>query len=442
MQITITDTMTVSAFFASNIYTVNVTTQGGTGTITRDPNQTTMYMGGTIGFTATTGGQLQFAGWHGDVNTLFNPVSARVDSNVNIIAQFVAAGPPVINLTIVGQGSVSRNPDFAELPHRQHGHDDRDAVAGLALRRLHGRGRHAVPRHRRVDGSRQELHGYVLVRQVRARDLGRGRRRPSCACRTHDLHAEHDGSGHRERVGRLALHVVGRRHDDDLESDPGADEPGSLGRRAVRTTLTTAVADGGASISTVPAQNTVLGGDTIQVTPHAKLGYRFTGWSGDATGNAVPLLAVMTVDKRRSPRTSRSSVRARSVHRQPGHDLAHAGARDLSQRLERDRVRDAGARLALPRMDGRFRSGQAIGPQWPMCVPNCLFSQNNPLNVVMESDRSVTAVFEDNAFAFQADAEGSGAVAQQWVPQDGPDTIVLLTAQAEEAGGSSRGRAT
>jgi uncharacterized repeat protein (TIGR02543 family) len=432
MQITITDTMTVSAFFASNIYTVNVTTQGGTGTITRDPNQTTMYMGGTIGFTATPAAGFQFAGWHGDVNTLFNPVSARVDSNVNIIAQFVAAGPPVINLTIVGQGSVSRNPDLPSYP----------IGSTVTMIATPSPGWHFVGYTGEVvtpfpgiavwmDRDKNFTATFSSDKFALATSVVGGGtvvRLPDSTTYTPNTTVQVTANA------SAGWHFMSWAGDTTTISNPIQvlmNRDRSVVARFGHT-LTTAVADGGASISTVPAQNTVLGGDTIQVTPHAKLGYRFTGWSGDATGNAVPLLAVMTVDK---------SITANFALVEYVLDLFTDGQGTISRTPVLATYPNGSNVIvsATPAPGWHFLGWMGSsdpvkqsGRNGPIACPNCLFSQNNPLNVVMESDRSVTAVFEDNAFAFQADAEGSGAVAQQWVPQDGPDTIVLLTAQAEE----------
>jgi hypothetical protein len=55
----------------------------------------------------------QFAGWHGALETLTNPVTFSADSNMAITAQFVAAPPPTLSVTVTGSGTVTRTPDQA-----------------------------------------------------------------------------------------------------------------------------------------------------------------------------------------------------------------------------------------------------------------------------------------------------------------------------------------
>jgi uncharacterized repeat protein (TIGR02543 family) len=113
--VTMTSNLSVGALFDPNLYPVNVSIEGG-GTVTRTPNLPSAYWGSNYVLQASPTTGFQFQGWFGDLSATFSGVQFRVDSTMNIIARFVAAPPPVINITIVGNGTVARNPDQPNYP--------------------------------------------------------------------------------------------------------------------------------------------------------------------------------------------------------------------------------------------------------------------------------------------------------------------------------------
>ena len=78
----------------------------GNGTVWRDPPGPYM-VGQRITVTAQPAAGWKFAGWNGDQNGLSNPHSFAMQSATVLTATFV---PLDIALTVVGQGSVERNP--------------------------------------------------------------------------------------------------------------------------------------------------------------------------------------------------------------------------------------------------------------------------------------------------------------------------------------------
>jgi hypothetical protein len=81
---------TVTASFAINTYTLNVTTIG-LGTVTKNPNQPTYNHGTNVILTAIPGPTRSFLTWSGDTTTNANPITLTMNSNKNITATFVAS---------------------------------------------------------------------------------------------------------------------------------------------------------------------------------------------------------------------------------------------------------------------------------------------------------------------------------------------------------------
>jgi uncharacterized repeat protein (TIGR02543 family) len=68
----------------------------------------------------------------------------------------------------------------------------------------------------------------------------------------------------------------------------------------------------------------------------------------------------------------------------------------------------------------------------PDQCPACRNPQGSPLSVRCTRDLTMTAHFEQNPFPVAVLTSGRGSVSQSWVVNDGPDSSVVLTAQAED----------
>jgi hypothetical protein len=90
-------------------YTLSVTNLG-SGTVTKNPTNSSYPAGVTVIVTATPDSGWYFAGWSGDTNGTVNPLNVTVESDLVITGNFLPY--PVYTLTLVtnGQGTIALNP--------------------------------------------------------------------------------------------------------------------------------------------------------------------------------------------------------------------------------------------------------------------------------------------------------------------------------------------
>lgn len=105
----VTDRQTIEAIFGINVYALDISIVGN-GSVTRDPD-TSLYNHGTpVDLLATPASGWLFTGWSGDTVTTANPMTVIVDTAIALTATF----EPItytLDLTVIGPGSVLRNPD-------------------------------------------------------------------------------------------------------------------------------------------------------------------------------------------------------------------------------------------------------------------------------------------------------------------------------------------
>ncbi|WP_114778196.1 InlB B-repeat-containing protein [Botryobacter ruber] len=95
-------------------YSLSVSTSG-SGTVTKNPNQTTYDSGSTVSLTASPASGYAFAGWSGDASGTTNPLSVTMNSNKSITATFtaVSSGEYSLSVSTTGSGTVTKSPDQA-----------------------------------------------------------------------------------------------------------------------------------------------------------------------------------------------------------------------------------------------------------------------------------------------------------------------------------------
>src|SRR5262249_19744876 len=94
-------------------YSLNVAISGA-GSVTKVPNQP-LYDGGTgVQLTATPAADYVFQSWSGDASGSQNPLSVTMNTNKAITANFIPTY--VVDVSVVGQGTVTRNPDLPAYP--------------------------------------------------------------------------------------------------------------------------------------------------------------------------------------------------------------------------------------------------------------------------------------------------------------------------------------
>jgi len=98
LQVTITYTLTVNIV--------------GNGSVTKNPDQATYTSGDVVQLTAVPDTGWSFDGWSGDLTGTTSPDSITMDGNKTVTATF-APIPYTLTVDIIGNGSVTKNPDQA-----------------------------------------------------------------------------------------------------------------------------------------------------------------------------------------------------------------------------------------------------------------------------------------------------------------------------------------
>jgi len=90
-------------------YTLTVTL-GGSGTVTKNPNQATYPYGTVVQLTAVADTGWVFSSWSGDLTGSTNPASITMNGNKSVTAHFTA-NQNTLTITTDGSGSVTKNPN-------------------------------------------------------------------------------------------------------------------------------------------------------------------------------------------------------------------------------------------------------------------------------------------------------------------------------------------
>jgi len=437
-----TDTTTIivhgptnaGAIFVSNLYDVSVTIDGG-GSVTRVPNQAQIYRGGNMQLTAVPQTGFQFEGWHGDFSNAYNPVVVRGDSNITLVARFVAAPPPTMTVTISGSGTVAKSPDqpsyavgstctLTATPaagwHFVSWSGDFDATVnplGVVMDRNHNLTATFAP------------DGWLLSTPVVG--VGTVARAPdqlAYAPNTAVTVTATPGSGSHfvawagdTSATTLAVPLVMTRNR-TLQAQFG------------HTLTATNTANGKIGLS--PAGGLYVRNTAVTLTPQPVRGYHFVSWSGDTTATTTPLTIVMTRDRSITAVWAPNRYRLALVA-----DLGGTVAKtpdSLTYKYNTDVTIVAKPNPGF-HFSGWVQDGLDLdNVQDPDVCEPCRDPMKNPLKITMNSDRKITAQFEPDVAGLQLQAAGSGTFNVTFVPQEGPDSTVSIVA-IPEAGWSFAG---
>ncbi|MBL8728038.1 MAG: DUF4082 domain-containing protein [Planctomycetes bacterium] len=178
----------------------------------------------------------------------------------------------------------------------------------------------------------------------------------------------------------------------------------------------TVTTSGSGNVARNPDQATFYPGSSVELTATPDAGYSFSGWSGDATGMVNPLTVVMDADKTITATfTAIPILRTLTVTASGGGSVTKDP--DLANYVDGSSVQLTA--VADPHHTFAGWSGDAGGT-------------DNPLTVVMDGDKVVTATFTLDTHTVAVNTVGSGSVAKS------PDlaaydygTTVDLTATAD-----------
>ncbi len=109
------DDKTITAHFLKQNYTLTITTDG-QGTVTKEPSQPNYAYGQVVTLEAFPEEGWKFSHWSGDLNGSINPATITITENKTVTAHFVQF-TYVLDITIDGSGTVTKNPDLSEYPY-------------------------------------------------------------------------------------------------------------------------------------------------------------------------------------------------------------------------------------------------------------------------------------------------------------------------------------
>src|SRR5439155_716237 len=135
-------------------------------------------------------------------------------------------------------------------------------------------------------------------------------------------------------------------------------------------------------------------GSTVQLTATPAVGYHFAGWSGDATGSAIPLSVAMDAAK---------SITATFAINTYALDVTTVGSGAVAKNADQPSY-DHGSSVELT-------ATPAVGYHFVGWSGNAS-STTNPLSVTMDAAKSITATFAINTYALDVTPAGSGTVAK------------------------------
>ena len=107
--ITMNSNKIVYANFSQNEYTLTITIVG-SGTVNKNPNQSTYHYGDIVTLTAIANTGWGFSGWSGDLTGSTNPTTITINGNKSVTATFTQ-NEYILTIVIEGSGIVNKNPD-------------------------------------------------------------------------------------------------------------------------------------------------------------------------------------------------------------------------------------------------------------------------------------------------------------------------------------------
>lgn len=113
VEVTVDDTMEVTAVFDKKTYTLSTSTTG-EGTLSLDPDQDSYEHGSTVEISADTESGWKFTGWEDDASGSDNPLTITVDADKEITAIFEENQTYSLETYTTGEGAVSLDPDQTE----------------------------------------------------------------------------------------------------------------------------------------------------------------------------------------------------------------------------------------------------------------------------------------------------------------------------------------
>jgi uncharacterized repeat protein (TIGR02543 family) len=390
--IEMTGNKVVTATFTEDEYTLTIEIVG-SGSVSKDPNQATYTYGASVQLTATADVGWSFSEWTGDLTGSENPVIITMDGDKSITAVFTQ-DQYTLTINVVGSGSVEKNPDRETYVYGESVTLTAATDTGWTFAGWSGDiTSNDNPLDITMDGSKSitatfTQHQYTLTISV-------------------------EGHGSVTKVPDQATYTYGSSVELTANADPGwtfshwsgaltgSDNPATLlitGDTTVTAHFTqnqytlSITVDGSGSVTKNPDQPTYTYGTVVELTATAEAGWTFSHWSGDASGTINPTTVTIDGDKSVTAVFTQNQytltiniIGSGSVTKAPDHAVyAHGETVTLT---------------ATPETGWSFYgwSGDLTGSQ-------------SPIDIIMDSSKSITATFTQDQYILTINIEGEGTV--------------------------------
>ncbi|HBL75996.1 MAG: hypothetical protein A2W90_11305 [Bacteroidetes bacterium GWF2_42_66] len=405
LSVTMNANKNITANFAINTYTLNVTANNGT--VVRNPNQATYNSGTTVQLTATPNAGYTFTSWSGDATGITNPLTVTMNANKNITANFTLN---TYTLSVIANnGAVVRNPNQATYNSGTTVELTATPNAGYTFTSWSGDATGSSnPLTVTMNANKSIVANFTLNTYTLNVTANNGTvvRNPN--------QATYNGG---TTVQLTATPNAGYTFTSWSGDATGSTNPLTVTMNADKNitanfTLNVytlnVIANNGTVVKN-PNQATYDSGTTVQLTATPNAGYTFTSWSGDATGSTNPLTVTMNANKNITANFTLNTYTLNVI--------ANNGT---VLRNPDQPTYDNGTTVqltAIPNVGYTFVSwsGDATG-------------STNPLTVTMNADKNITANFVINVYTLNVTATNGSVLKNPDQPTYNGGTTVQLTA--------------
>ena len=371
----------ITANFTINTYTLSISAVNGS--VAKVPDQPTYDHGTSVQLTATADPGYHFTGWSGDASGTDNPLTVVMDGNKSITANF-AINTYTLSVSAVN-GSVAKVPD---QPTYDHG-------TSVQLTATPAEGYHFTGWSGDSSGSDNPLtvvmddnKNITANFAINTYTLTVSSVNGSVAKVPDQLTYDHGTSVQLTATPAEGYHFTGWSGDASGTDNPLTvvmDDNKNVTANFAINTYTLSISAVNGAVAKVPDQLTYDHGTSVELTATATPGYHFTGWSGDASGTDNPLTVVMDGNK---------SVTANFAINT--YTLTISAVNGSVAKVPDQPTYDHGTSVQLtatPAEEYHFTgwSGDASGT-------------DNPLTVVMNGNKSITANFAINTYTLGVSA--------------------------------------
>jgi hypothetical protein len=296
VSLTITGNMNAQATFSQNEYTLT-TSVTGSGSIGKDPDQSTYHYGDVVQLTATSNIGWAFSAWSGDLSGSTNPTSITIDGNMAVTATFIQ-NEYTLTTSTTGNGNVLKSPDQSTYHYGDVVQLTANAEIGWSFTTWSGDLLGSFnPASLTITGNMNvqatfTQNEYTLTTSITGNGIiGK---------------APDQSTYHYNDVVQLTATPDTDWLFNSWSGDLiGSENPASLtitGNMNVGALFTqndytlTISTTGSGSVVKSPDQSIYHYGDVVQLTATASTGWSFTSWSGDLTGSTNPASLTITKD--------------------------------------------------------------------------------------------------------------------------------------------------